>query len=77
MFCDSVFASHDFAKISDAKKMYLAFANTIKKTLVHSICVFKFRNVAELFYFVMFPCRCGEGVFIQNINNICKSTVNK
>lgn len=56
------------------KKMYPA-ATVIKKT-VENFCLYQFRNSAEFFYFVMFPRRQGQGIFIQYINNICKSTVN-
>ena len=76
MYCSDIcgFESHTDGVYT--KKVCLDFANTIKKNTVKIICISGFRKIAELFYFVMFPRRCGEGVFIQYINNICKSTVN-
>ena len=70
------FNSRTFAEITDTKEMYLVPVDTIKKTIVKFLYTFKFRNVAEFFYLVMFPAVEAKGFFIQNINNICKSTVN-
>ena len=54
-------------------KMYLAVTKTSFTTI--NFCNFKFRRTAELFYFVM-CLPAGAALIIQNINNICKSTVN-
>ncbi len=56
-----------------ANKMYLAVTKTAFST--EKFCNFKFRRTAELFYFVM-CLPAGAALIIQNINNICKSTVN-
>ena len=77
MYCKNVDTVKDTV-IFDAEKVYLAIikSTTAKKT-VKFFRNFKFRNFAELFYFVMFPAVMVKGFFIQYINNICKSTVNK
>ena len=70
------FNSRTFAEITDTKEMYLVPVDTIKTSTVKFMYTLKFRNFAELFYFVMcLPCK-RAALFIQNINNICKSTVN-
>ena len=71
------FNSRTFAEITNTKEMYLVPVDTIKRSTVKFMYTLKFRNFAELFYFVMFPAVMVKGFFIQYINNICKSTVNK
>lgn len=74
MYCKNVDTVKDTV-IFDAEKVYPAIikSTTAKKT-VKFFRNFKFRNFAELFYFVTFPLRSGFGDFYTN--NICKSTVN-
>ena len=74
MDCKNIDAVTD-TDIYDAKKMYLHITkNTIIVKTAKMFCNFKFRKIAELFYFVTFPLLSGYGDFY--INNICKTTVN-
>ena len=76
MYCKNVYENKSYTTIVHTDKMYFAVTDTIKKTTVKFLYTFKFRKIAEFFYLVMFPAVEVEGFFIQNINNICKSTVN-
>ena len=76
MYCKNVYDNKSYTTIVNTKKVYSAITATIKKTSVKFLYTFKFRKFAEFFYLVMFPAAEAKGFFIQNINNICKSTVN-
>ena len=76
MYCKNVYDNKSYTTIVNTKKVYSAITATIKKTSVKFLYTFKFRKIAEFFCLVMFPAVEVEGFFIQNINNICKSTVN-
>ena len=60
--------------VVNTKKVYSVITN-FKAETVKNLCDLKFRKIAELFYFVM-CLPAGAALIIQNINNICKSTVN-
>ena len=76
MYCKNVYDNESYTLIVHTSKMYSVAVDVIKKAIVKFLYTFKFRNIAEFFYLVMFPAVEAKGFFIQNINNICKSTVN-